>query len=161
MKIALIILTTIVLSCNNTGQTRVSADSIAAGNDSIETQKDTTQKDTISNTGKSDSIIHISFPRDSTWATVSANMKGVGHPITVYIPIKQGRRLTASISSDDSAANIRINQIITPDGKADGPFGKEWKFALHQQGMYRLLIGENLMQGDEWKGEFKLTIKVE
>lgn len=81
--------------------------------------------------------------------------------VTSDIPVKQGRHLTASISSDDSAANVRINQIITPGGKADGPFGRDFTFAIHQQDTYRLLIGENLMQGDEWKGEFKLTVKVE
>ncbi len=156
MKTFLIILMIIISSCNNTSQNNINTASKSAGNDSIETQKDT-----ISNTEINDSIIHISFPKDSTWVTVNAKMKGFNHPVIVYIPVKQGRHLTASISSDDSAANVRINQIITPGGKADGPFGRDFTFAIHQQGTYRLLIGENLMQGDEWKGEFKLTVKVE
>jgi len=156
MKTFLIILMIIISSCNNTSQNNINTASKSAGNDSIETQKDT-----ISNTEINDSIIHISFPKDSTWVTVNAKMKGFNHLVTVYIPVKQGRHLTASISSDDSAANVRINQIITPGDKADGPFGRDFTFAIHQQGTYRLLIGENLMQGDEWKGEFKLTVKVE
>ena len=75
--------------------------------------------------------------------------------------MKEGRRLTATILPEDSAANIRINQIFTPSGKADGPFGREVKRRLQEQGTYKLIIGENLMQGDEWKGKFKLTVKVE
>ncbi len=69
--------------------------------------------------------------------------------------------MTAAILPEDSVANIRINQIFTPDGKADGPFGRELKQPLHQQGTYKLIIAENMMQGDEWKGNFKLTVKVE
>jgi len=156
MKTVMLILIATIYSCNNTSQNNVNTDSKPAGNDTIKAQKDI-----INNTVINDSIIHISFPKDSTWVTVNAKMKGFNHLVTVYIPVKQGRHLTASISSDDSAANVRINQIITPGDKADGPFGRDFTFAIHQQGTYRLLIGENLMQGDEWKGEFKLTVKVE
>lgn len=161
MKTVLIILMIMTLSCNNTGQNNVKPDSTVAQNDSITIQKDTTQKDTISNNEINDSIINMRFPKDTTQVTVNGEMKGFNRPVVVYIAVKQGKHLTASISSEDSTANIRINQIITPDGKADGPFGRDFTFAIHQQGMYKLLIGENLMQGDEWKGKFKLTIKVE
>lgn len=83
------------------------------------------------------------------------------HPVTVLIPIRQGKQLTASLKTEDSLANIRINQIFTPDGKADGPFGRELKLVIKQQGTYKLIIAENLMQGDEWKGKFDLTVKVQ
>lgn len=118
-------------------------------------------KDTIRNSEVNDSVIYIRFPADSISTTVSGKMKGINHPVTVLIPIKQGKQLTASIKTEDSLANIRINQIFTPDGKADGPFGKNLKRAIHQQGMYKLIIAENMMQGDEWKGTFVLTVKVE
>lgn len=145
----------IISSCNNSEQPKVNPNSTAAEN----TTK--TGKETTSNTKINDSIINIRFPRDSTWVTVNGKMKGVNHPVTVYIPVKQGRHLTVSVSPEDMIANVRINQLFTPDGKADGPFGRELKTQLHQQGTYKLIIAENMMQGDEWKGNFKLTIKVE
>lgn len=45
-------------------------------------------------------------------------MKGINHPVTVLIPIKQGKQLTASLKTEDSLANIRIKQIFTPDEKS-------------------------------------------
>lgn len=156
IKTFLIVLVTIFWFCNNTSQNNLKKDSMAAINHSINTQKDS-----IRNSEVNDSVIQIRFPADSISTSVIGKMKGMNHPISVYVDVKQGRQFTASISSEDSTANVRINQLITPDGKADGPFGKELKFAIHQQGTYKLLIGENLMQGDEWKGKFKLTVKIE
>ncbi len=156
MKILLITFMLAGYACNNANQNQAATDSITALGGSIKTIKDT-----LSNKGVNDSIINISFPKDSTWVTVSGKMKGINHPVTVYIPVKQGNQLIASLSTEDSLANIRINQIFTPEGKADGPFGKELKHTLHQQGTYKLIIGENMMQGDEWKGKFNLTVKVQ
>lgn len=162
MKTFLLILITILSSCNNTSQEISNIDSTTVKNDSIATGADTAANiDTINNSEVNDSIIRIKFARDSISTTVSGKMKGINHRITVYIPIEQGRQLTASLATDDSVANIRFNQIFTPDGKADGPFGKDLKHAIQQRGMYKLIIAENLMQADEWKGKFKLTVKVE
>lgn len=156
MKSFFIILMVIV-ACNSRSNNKPDSNSTATRNDSA-----TTVKDTISNNEEiNDSIINIRFPKDSTSITVSGKMKGINHPITVLIPIKQGKQLTAVIRTEDSLANVRINQIFMPDGKADGPFGKELKRAIHQQGTYKLIISENMMQGEEWKGKFMLTVKVE
>lgn len=108
-----------------------------------------------------DSLIHIRFPVNSTSTTVHGKMKGINFPVTVLIPIRQGKQLIASLKTEDSLANVRINQIFTPDGKADGPFGRELKLVIKQQGTYKLIIAENLMQGNEWKGKFNLTVKVQ
>lgn len=155
MKTLLIISLTVFLSCNNADQTKPVADSVTAENKSTNNSKDT-----VTNSLINDSVILIKFPADSISTTVNAKMRGINHPITVLIPVKQGKQLTASITTEDSLANIRINQIFMPDGKADGPFGKTLERAIHQQGMYKLILAENMMQGDEWKGSFKLTIKV-
>lgn len=167
MKTLVIMLFVAISACNNTDGNEVNSDSLmSTKNDSVSNAKDTTSNSKSNESSQThaltnDSSILISFPKDSTWVTVNAKMKGVNHPVAVYIPVKQGKHLTVQILPDDSAANIRINQIFTPDGKADGPFGRELKQQLHQQGTYKLIIAENMMQGDEWKGNFKLTVKVE
>lgn len=142
-------------SCNSNKQSEAASDSTSSANDTTNSSTSV-----IENTDN-DSIINIRFPQGSTSVTVTGKMKGIDHPITVFIPVKQGRQLTAFLVADDSLANIRINQLYTPDGKADGPFGRELKRAINQQGLYKLIIAENLMQGDEWKGKFSLTVNVE
>lgn len=109
---------------------------------------------------KSDTLITVTFPKDSTWTKIEGKMRGVKYPVTVVIPVKQGKQLSASLQTEEPTANIRINQIFTPDNKADGPFGKELKYPIKMEGNYQLKIGENMMQGDEWKGTFWLTISV-
>lgn len=166
MKALLIVLCAAALACNNTGENKMNTDSLAAKTGSINNKKDTTSKNTSeegvsNNIATNDSTIHISFSKDSTWVTIDGKMKGINHPVSVYIPVKQGKQLTVTILPEDSLANIRINQIFTPDGKADGPFGRELKHTIKQPGTYKLIIAENMMQGEEWKGKFKLTVKVE
>ena len=127
--------------------------------------------ETIVNEGKKDSIlqvaeqsndtiINIRFPEGGYSTKVEGKLKGINEPVTVNIPVTTGKQLIAVIQPEDSTANIRINQIFTPDEKADGPFGKELHYAIKQPGNYKLIIGENLMQGEEWKGKFWLTVEV-
>ena len=166
MKSLLILLIVAILSCNNSDPNSDNADSVTAKDENISVNKDTTNSSKsneikLVDSEKNDSTILINFPKDSTWVTINGKMKGINHPVTVLIPVKQGKQLTAIILPEDSAANIRINQIFTPSGKADGPFGRELKRSLHEQGTYKIILAENMMQGEEWKGDFKLTIRVE
>lgn len=64
------------------------------------------------------------------------------------------------LSSKDSIANIRFDQIIMPDSTMDGPFGREIEYKLTQRGTYQLSIGESLMAGDPWAGVFLLRIQL-
>ncbi|WP_156307922.1 hypothetical protein [Sphingobacterium endophyticum] len=57
------------------------------------------------------------------------------------------------------AGNIRFNQIIMPDKSSDGPFGKDLNYLLDQSGEYKLIIGESLMQGDPFEGDYILKFK--
>lgn len=158
MKTFVTVLIVLIAGCNNTGDNKMNDNTVT--NDSAN-NKISTPDTTVVSEEVNDSTIQIQFPKDSTWVTVEGKMKGMTHPISVYIPVKQGTKLTAKIQPEDSTANIRINQVFTPDGKADGPFGRELKRSLNQQGTYKLIIAENMMQGDEWIGNFKLTIRVE
>ena len=78
--------------------------------------------------------------------------------IYIKFPSEEYKKLSARISSQDSKANIRISQIIMPNGKMDGPFGTEFTYDLPQQGTYGLLIHENQMAGDPWIGNFRIEI---
>lgn len=166
MRLLLVLMIVSILSCENYNSNPSDADSAIVKNDKSAVAKDTTNSSLANKTEleaseKNDSTIVISFPKDSTWVTVSGKMKGINNPVTIIIPVKQGKRLTATILPEDATANIRINQIFTPSGKADGPFGRELKRTLSEHGTYKIILSENMMRGEEWKGNFKLTIRVE
>jgi len=66
--------------------------------------------------------------------------------------------LKGIITTQDSTANIRFNQIIMPNGEMDGPFGREIEYKLAGDGQYYLVLGESLMAGDPWEGNFNVEI---
>lgn len=70
------------------------------------------------------------------------------------------KTLTGNLSSPDSSANIRFLQIIMPDGTMDGPFSRDIQYTLPMDGQYTLRIGENMMAGDPWAGEFKVSLQL-
>lgn len=156
MKIILIVFVVIVVSCHNTANnTSSSGDSSVSNIDSINPPPP------VKTDFTEDSVINIKFEKDSTSITVRGQMRGINSPVTINIPVTKGGQLSALLVPDDTVANIRINQIFMPDGKADGPFGRTVSRRVTEKGTYKLIIAENLMQGDEWKGKFSLTVKVE
>lgn len=70
-------------------------------------------------------------------------------------------KMTATLSSGDSTANIRFGQIIMPNGNMDGPFGPTMSYDLPVEGDYVLSIHENQMAGDPWSGDFEVSISLE
>lgn len=76
------------------------------------------------------------------------------------LSLKKGQRVTAVLKAFRKGGNVRINQIQQPGGAFDGPFGDSLNYILKKSGNLRFLIGENLMAGDPYTGEFILHIKV-
>lgn len=82
---------------------------------------------------------------------------------TIYVTFQSEgyKKMYAQLSSRDTLSNIRFSQITMPDGKMDGPFGREMQYDLPSDGTYKLSIHENMMAGDPWSGEFKVSIRLE
>lgn len=59
-----------------------------------------------------------------------------------------------------SGANLRLSQIVMPDGTMDGPFGIDTTIDLTQKGGYELRFQENQMSGDSWSGSALITISL-
>ncbi|WP_435526038.1 hypothetical protein [Chryseobacterium indoltheticum] len=57
--------------------------------------------------------------------------------------------LKATIIPENNKMNIRFNQIKTPDGKYDGPFGRNISYKISGKGEVWLIIGKNLMAEGE------------
>lgn len=87
--------------------------------------------------------------------------KTAGQPIYAEFSVDGYKSLHAEVTPvGTEAANLRISTITLPDGSTDGPFGRTLDREIHSAGKIRLEIGESLMQGDPWGGDFKLAIKL-
>jgi hypothetical protein len=56
--------------------------------------------------------------------------------------------------------NIRVSQIIFPDGTADGPFWKDLNYKLTQSGSYQLILFANMMAWDPWSWKINLNLEL-
>lgn len=81
-------------------------------------------------------------------------------PVTVEFDPGEADLLSAVITGVKDTANIRFNQIIMPDGDSDGPFGRSLQYDLTRRGVYKLSIGESLMEGQPWGGVFTLELRL-
>lgn len=68
-------------------------------------------------------------------------------------------QLKANIIPENNNMNIRFNQIKTPDGKYDGPFGREISYKISGKGEVWLIIGKNLMAEGDNVGRFSVRIE--
>ena len=70
------------------------------------------------------------------------------------------KKLKAHVSSPDTLANIRISQIIMPDGNIVVPFDMDMEYNLPINGKYKLSLHENTMAGDPWAGVFRVDVSL-
>lgn len=103
----------------------------------------------------------LSLDKGTDSVSVSAGIEGPGKSVHITLNITHGRELVASVTPDAPNGNVRISQVIMPDGSADGPFGRSMRYPVKQKGHYELVIGQNLMAAEkEWKGMFLLKVAV-
>lgn len=67
--------------------------------------------------------------------------------------------ISAKINTLEKGRNLRINQIILPDGSADGPFSKEMKYNKKKNGTYKIIFGKNLMADGKLTGNISVTVE--
>lgn len=92
--------------------------------------------------------------------TLSGHIDGLSDQQTLTFQAKAGEKLDAELKAEPQG-NIRINQIISPSGEADGPFGQSMEYDINETGEWKLVIGGSLMQGDDYSGDFTVTIRFE
>lgn len=77
---------------------------------------------------------------------------------TISFDSKDFKQINAELHSD-KPGNIRFNMIILPDNNSDGPFGRDIQYTLDKKGGYKLIVGESLMQGDPFDGNYTIRFK--
>lgn len=79
---------------------------------------------------------------------------------TYTLPVWKGQTITAILSPAKKGGNVRISQVQKPGGSFDGPFGDSLHYTLKSHGDLRIIIGENLMAGKPYTGDFILHVTV-
>ncbi len=105
--------------------------------------------------------IDVEFSAGTTSVTVQGNMDSLEREVICNVPVTGGNIIKGTLATMNSASNIRFNQVTMPDGKTDGPFGKELNYLITQKGTYRIKIAPGGMAENPYYGEFlvKLYIK--
>jgi len=104
---------------------------------------------------QSDNSVKFLSPQKDT-LILNLTLDSANQHLAVPIRILAGDTLYANLASKDSKANIRISQIGFPDSTFDGPFGRKINYKIKDTGEYKIIIGENMMAGDRWNGDFEL-----
>lgn len=68
------------------------------------------------------------------------------------------KNISAKINTDEKDFNIRFNQIKTPNGQLDGPFGRDLSYELSSKGEILLIIGKSNMASGKTMGLFSVSI---
>ncbi len=162
-RTAIIIAAVLLYSCGNE-----SSDSSAQLKDTLVKSQDSTAEkdhtDVKQDSVKQETAIRITkdtipIPAIKDSIIVPAYIQGMGKHVTFIVPVKGVKKLHAELIVTDTA-NIRINQVFTPSGKADGPFQKTIDIPVKEMGNYKIVVGENQMAANEWKGDFKIKVSL-
>ncbi len=118
----------------------------------------------LKDTAEMDTIVYKSPETKISFKKNQAIVKGAiapGEKPAISFVIDTGRLLSIQLQPVSTGGNLRVSQIRFPDGKMDGPLGDSISYPLKQKGLYSILLGQNLMAGDPWSGDWilKLALK--
>ncbi len=103
----------------------------------------------------------IEFAKGASSVDLKGNMKSLTDQKVYFFNATKGQKLTGKLIPANQPANIRFNQIISPSGTADGPFGLDLKYDLNESGKWQLIIAESNMNGEPYIGDYNLSVSVE
>ena len=90
---------------------------------------------------------------------IKSHINGLDDYREFTIQGEKDKKLVLNLKTEEPA-NIRINQIVSPSGEADGPFGINLIYNLSETGEWKIIVAESLMNGCSYKGDFTLTMQV-
>lgn len=83
-----------------------------------------------------------------------------GEKDTLSFEVPRACAVHITLATETASSNIRINQLVKPDGQTDGPFGKTLTDSLTETGTYQLVIAESLMAENPYTGPYTLRIEL-
>ena len=166
MRVLCLLLGSVLFSaCNNTNDpgtvqtpTESKAADSAAHSELDQSHVPKSPPDTIPYNVQVDTVINLSFAKDSTSLTARGSINKKSEPVICYLKVDKACTINGTIIPGDSQLNIRFSQIIMPDQKSDGPFTRQIKYDLKQAGVYKIIIAPNNMAEGKRSGDFSLRL---
>lgn len=87
-------------------------------------------------------------------------VKTAGQRFVFVLNSDTANKLLLKISTTDTLANLRINQIIDSKNNSDGPFGRELEYIIKEKGIQKVIVSESQMAGQPWAGAFSFEVKL-
>lgn len=153
----------LILSCNNSSRVNRSwEDSLAAiarARDTTVVLDSITESDTVSAVIPVENIIQVAVPAATLPVKLNKTIISETQYVHVTLTDLDAGLLSISISHSKPDANIRISQIVMPDGSTDGPFGQQITFDARQKGDYTIIISKSNMASGSQAGDVFINIE--
>lgn len=153
-----------LLSCNNSSNlAKVKEDTRERDlvrRDTVVVIDSITQADTLFAMLPAETVIQVRVPGESL-PVIRLRKTIVSETQSVHVilsDLDEGQ-LRVGISHSRPDANIRISQIILPDGGTDGPFGQELTYDIRQKGNYTIVINRSNMASGNQSGDVFITLE--
>ena len=138
----------------NTSDTRASVQ-IGTGTGNLEHQQPL-----VENLSGSGDVYYPIFHGLETKIIPIKHRTGVETKISFINSEATSMRVLITFPKTATGGNLRLAQIVMPDGQMDGPFWTDTIIELTQFGWYSLLFHENMMAGDPWSGNAIITVSL-
>lgn len=155
-----------LFGCNNAsnlgkaGEENDSVAGIVSVRDSVVVLDSITSADTSSAMLPGDPVIQVTVPAETLpvtrlQRTITSDMQSI-HLLVTDLDVGQ---LRISITHSKPDANIRISQVIKPDGSMDGPYGQQLVYDIKQRGTYTIIINKSNMASGTQVGDLFITLE--
>ncbi|MGC4234139.1 MAG: hypothetical protein QM594_14260 [Niabella sp.] len=154
----------LVISCNNSSRVNRSeeGDSMAVTakvRDTTMVLDSITELDSVSAVMPVEAIIQVTVPAGTLPVKLDKTIVSETQSIHVTITDMDAGLLNVSISHSKPDANLRISQVVMPDGSTDGPFGQQITFDARQKGDYVIIINKSNMASGSQVGDVLINIE--
>lgn len=104
-------------------------------------------------------IISETVAANNLPAHIHKTIKSNSQSVRIHLIDVQPGLLKINVRHRNEYGNIRVNQIVMPDGSVDGPFGQEVEFNATQKGNYVIVVGKSNMASGSPMGDVYITIQ--
>ncbi len=104
--------------------------------------------------------IPVIFAKGTGRAEVREHLKGLADSKIFVFEAKKGQTLIATLKTPVTPGNVRIKQIVNPLEVAESPLCSQINTNITASGRWKLIVDESNMVGEEYVGDFTLTIEL-
>lgn len=154
----------LVISCNNSSKVNRSEEgdslvhAVKTGDTTIVLDS-ITELDSVSAVMPAEAVIEVTVPAATLPVKLNKTIVSETQSIHVTITDMDTGLLNVSIIPGKPDANLRISQVVMPDGSTDGPFGQQITFDARQKGDYVIIINKSNMASGSQVGDVLINIE--